>query len=97
MRDSLQKGRKKFSTLRGKCVVNLFFEPSTRTRTSFEKAGKFLSADVINVSASVSSVKKGESLIDTVKNLDMMHPDVVVLRHPCEGAPNTVNLSKRPA
>jgi len=90
VRDSLRKGRKKFSTLRGKCVVNLFFEPSTRTRTSFEKAGKFLSADVINVSASVSSVKKGESLIDTVKNLDMMHPDVVVLRHPCEGAPNTV-------
>jgi len=87
---ALREGRKKFSVLRGKCVVNLFFEPSTRTRSSFEKAGKFLSADVINISTSTSSVKKGESLIDTLKNLDMMHPDVIVLRHPCEGAPYTV-------
>jgi len=90
LKNLLRKGEKKFSALRGKCVVNLFFEPSTRTRSSFEKAGKFLSADVINITASASSVKKGESLIDTLKNLDMMHPDVVVLRHPCEGAPDVV-------
>jgi len=90
VKQALREGKKKFSVLRGKCVVNLFFEPSTRTRSSFEKAGKFLSADVINISASASSVKKGESLIDTLKNLDMMHPDVIVLRHPCEGAPYTV-------
>jgi len=88
VRKAIREGRKKFSALRGKCVVNLFFEPSTRTRSSFEKAGKFLSADVINISTSVSSVQKGESLVDTVKNLDMMHPDVIVLRHPCEGAPH---------
>ena len=88
VRKALREGRKKFSVLRGKCVVNLFFEPSTRTRSSFEKAGKFLSADVINISTSVSSVQKGESLVDTVKNIDMMHPDVIVLRHPCEGAPH---------
>ncbi len=87
VRKALREGRKKFNVLRGKCVVNLFFEPSTRTRSSFEKAGKFLSADVINISTSASSVKKGESLIDTVKNLDMMHPDIIILRHPCEGAP----------
>jgi len=87
LKELLRKGEKKFPVLRGKCVVNLFFEPSTRTRSSFEKAGKFLSADVINISTSQSSVKKGESLIDTVKNLDMMHPDIIVLRHPCEGAP----------
>ncbi len=90
VKKALREGRKKFTVLRGKCVVNLFFEPSTRTRSSFEKAGKFLSADVINITASASSIKKGESLIDTVKNIDMMHPDVVVLRHPCEGAPYTV-------
>ncbi|WP_457568258.1 aspartate carbamoyltransferase catalytic subunit [Desulfurobacterium sp.] len=90
LRRALRNGKKKFSTLRGQCVVNLFFEASTRTRTSFEKAGKFLSADVINISASASSVKKGETLIDTVKNLDMMHPDIIVLRHPCEGAGETI-------
>jgi len=90
VKGALRSDRKKFTVLRGKCVVNLFFEPSTRTRSSFEKAGKFLSADVINISTSVSSVQKGESLIDTVKNLDMMHPDIIVLRHPCEGAPQTV-------
>ncbi|WP_022846717.1 MULTISPECIES: aspartate carbamoyltransferase catalytic subunit [unclassified Desulfurobacterium] len=90
IRETLRKGKKKFSALRGQCVVNLFFEASTRTRTSFEKAGKFLSADVINISASTSSVKKGETLIDTVKNLDMMHPDIIVLRHPCEGAGETI-------
>ena len=97
VRRALREGRKKFSVLRGKCVVNLFFEPSTRTRSSFEKAGKFLSADVINISTSASSVKKGESLVDTVKNLDMMHPDVIVLRHPCEGAPHLAQKFVRAA
>jgi len=77
---------KKRDTLRGKTVINLFYEASTRTRTSFELAGKRLSADVVNVSASASSVSKGESLKDTVKNLEAMHADVIVLRHPSSGA-----------
>jgi aspartate carbamoyltransferase catalytic subunit len=77
---------KKVPALRGKTVVNLFYEPSTRTRTSFEIAGKWLSADVINFSASASSVGKGESLIDTAKNIEAMSPDVVVVRHASAGA-----------
>ena len=72
---------KKVPTLRGKTVVNLFYEASTRTRTSFEIAGKWLSADVINFSASGSSAEKGESLLDTAKNIEAMSPDVVVVRH----------------
>ena len=87
----LRSGRKKFSALRGKSVLNLFYEPSTRTRTSFEMAGKLLSADVINISTSFSSVKKGETLLDTVRTIDMMHPDAVVLRHPCEGSCDLVS------
>jgi aspartate carbamoyltransferase catalytic subunit len=77
---------KKRDTLKGKTVINLFFEASTRTRTSFELAGKRLSADVVNVSTAASSVSKGETLLDTVKNLDAMHTDVIVLRHPSSGA-----------
>jgi aspartate carbamoyltransferase catalytic subunit len=77
---------KKVPALRGKTVVNLFYEPSTRTRTSFEIAGKWLSADVINFSASGSSVGKGETLIDTAKNIAAMSPDVVVVRHSSSGA-----------
>ena len=77
-------------TLRGKTVINLFFEASTRTRTSFELAGKRLCADVINISASTSSAIKGETLLDTVKNLEAMHPDVLVVRHPASGAPHFV-------
>jgi aspartate carbamoyltransferase catalytic subunit len=77
---------KKVPALRGKTVVNLFFEPSTRTRTSFEIAGKWLSADVINFSASASSTSKGESLIDTARNIEAMSPDVVVVRHQSSGA-----------
>src|SRR4051812_37817048 len=69
---------RKAPTLRGKTVINLFFEASTRTRTSFEIAGKRLSADVVNISASSSSVTKGETLLDTVKNLEAMHPDILV-------------------
>jgi aspartate carbamoyltransferase catalytic subunit len=77
---------KKVPTLRGKTVVNLFYENSTRTRTSFEIAGKWLSADVINFSASSSSAAKGESFIDTAKNIAAMSPDVVVVRHSSPGA-----------
>jgi len=78
---------KKVPTLRGRTVVNLFYEPSTRTRVSFEIAAKRLSADVINVSVSGSSVSKGETLLDTVQNLQAMAPDVLVMRHPASGAP----------
>ncbi len=77
---------KKVPALRGKTLINLFYEPSTRTRTSFEIAGKWLSADVINVSTPSSSVAKGESLKDTGLTLQAMHPDIVVLRHPTSGA-----------
>lgn len=77
---------RKVPTLRGKTILNLFYEASTRTRTSFELAGKRLSADVVNISASQSSVSKGESLYDTVKTLEAMRPDVVVLRHDASGA-----------
>ncbi len=77
---------KKVPTLRGKTVINLFFESSTRTRTSFEIAGKRLSADTINISATSSSVTKGETLLDTLRNLEAMNPDVIVLRHPASGA-----------
>ena len=81
-----QRSIKKVPTLRGKTVINLFFENSTRTRTSFEIAGKRLSADVINISASGSSVSKGESLLDTAKNLEAMQPDIIVCRHSSAGA-----------
>ena len=79
---------KKVPTLRGKTVINLFYEASTRTRTSFEIAAKRLSADTINISASTSSVVKGETLIDTAKNLEAMNPDVIVIRHSSAGAPH---------
>jgi len=78
---------KKVPTLRGKTIVNLFFEPSTRTRTSFELAGKRLSADVINVSASTSSVVKGETLLDTARNIEAMNSDIIIMRHSMAGAP----------
>jgi aspartate carbamoyltransferase catalytic subunit len=81
---------KKVPTLRGKTVINLFFESSTRTRTSFEIAGKRLSADVVNISASSSSVSKGETLIDTARTLDAMAADCVVIRHSASGAPYTL-------
>jgi aspartate carbamoyltransferase catalytic subunit len=79
---------KKVPTLRGKTVINFFFEASTRTRTSFEIAGKRLSADTINISASTSSVTKGETLIDTARNLEAMAPDVIVIRHSSPGVPH---------
>jgi aspartate carbamoyltransferase catalytic subunit len=84
---------RKVPTLRGKTIVNLFYEASTRTRSSFELAGKRLSADVINVSTSTSSVTKGETLLDTCKTLQAMHPDIVVIRHSASGAP--LYISKR--
>jgi aspartate carbamoyltransferase catalytic subunit len=77
---------KKQATLDGRTIVNLFFESSTRTRTSFELAGKRLGADIINMSVSTSAIKKGETLIDTAMTLNAMHPDVLVLRHPDSGA-----------
>ena len=77
---------KKVPTLRGKTIVNLFFEASTRTRTSFEIAGKRLSADTINISASSSSVVKGETLQDTAQNIEAMRPDIIVMRHSASGA-----------
>jgi aspartate carbamoyltransferase catalytic subunit len=79
---------KKVPTLRGKSIINLFYEASTRTRTSFEIAGKRLSADTINITASTSSVVKGETLIDTARNLEAMNPDVIVIRHSAAGAPH---------
>ena len=79
---------KKVPTLRGKTIVNLFYEASTRTRTSFEIAGKRLSADTINISSTTSSVVKGETLIDTARNLEAMNPDVIIIRHSAAGAPH---------
>lgn len=84
---------KKVPTLRGKTIINLFFEPSTRTRTSFEIAGKRMSADVINISASSSSVVKGETLIDTASNLQAMSPDIIVFRHSMSGTPHILAKS----
>lgn len=77
---------KKVPTLRGKTIIHVFFEPSTRTLASFDIAGKRLSADTINVSASSSSVKKGETLVDTMRTLESMNPDVLVIRHSESGA-----------
>lgn len=78
---------KKVPTLRGQLIINLFMEPSTRTRVSFEIAEKRLSADTLNLSAAGSSVEKGETLIDTARNLMAMHPDMIVIRHKHAGAP----------
>ena len=78
---------KKVPTLRGHTIVNLFFEPSTRTRLSFEIAAKRMSADTFNVTASASSATKGETLIDTVRNIAAMNPDIIILRHSFSGAP----------
>lgn len=81
-----QRPEKKLSTLRGRTVMNLFFESSTRTRTSFELAGKLLGADVINMSVEGSSIKKGETLIDTAMTLNAMRPNILVVRHNSAGA-----------
>jgi aspartate carbamoyltransferase catalytic subunit len=86
MREIGQRPIKKVPTLRGKTVVNLFFEPSTRTRTSFEIAEKRLSADTLNIAIATSSVLKGETLADTALNIEAMSPDMIVLRHAASGA-----------
>ena len=86
-RDVSKREIKKVPALRGRTVINLFFEASTRTRTSFEIAAKRLSADAVNISVSTSSVSKGETLLDTARNLEAMSPDCIVLRHSMAGAP----------
>src|SRR5678815_5752566 len=86
MREIGERPIKKVPTLRGKTVVNLFFEPSTRTRTSFEIAEKRLSADTLNIAVASSSVLKGETLVDTALNIEAMQPDMIVLRHASSGA-----------
>ncbi|MDO8723287.1 MAG: aspartate carbamoyltransferase catalytic subunit [Syntrophales bacterium] len=88
---------KKVPTLRGKTIINLFLEASTRTRTSFEIAGKRLSADTINISSTTSSIVKGETLIDTARNLEAMNPDLIVIRHSAAGAPQILaRIMKQP-
>ncbi|MTI79777.1 MAG: aspartate carbamoyltransferase catalytic subunit [Firmicutes bacterium] len=86
MKDIIKRKIKKVPTLRGRTVVTLFYENSTRTKTSFDLAGKYLSADTVGLSASSSSVQKGESLIDTARTVEAMGADVVVLRHPAAGS-----------
>jgi aspartate carbamoyltransferase catalytic subunit len=88
MKEVLRRDIKKVPTLRGKSVITLFYEASTRTRVSFEQAGKILSADVINVSGSGSSSEKGESLYNTALTLQAMNADIIVIRHPHSGAPH---------
>lgn len=90
MKEVLGREIKKVPTLRGKTLVNLFYEPSTRTRVSFELAAKNLSADVVNIAASSSSVTKGESLLDTIRTLQALGADMIVMRHPQAGAPYLV-------
>ena len=87
MKEIMGRDIRKVPALRGRTIITLFYEVSTRTRVSFEQAGKILSADVINVTASGSSVSKGESLIDTGKTLQAMGADIIVMRHPSSGAP----------
>lgn len=87
MKDVISRDIKKVPTLRGKSVINLFYEPSTRTRTSFELAGKYMSADTINIAPSTSSIVKGESLIDTGRTLEAMGCDIIIIRHKEAGAP----------
>jgi aspartate carbamoyltransferase catalytic subunit len=82
---------KKVPTLRGKTIINFFFEPSTRTRLSFEVAAKRMSADTFNISASTSSTTKGETLIDTARNLEAMKPDAIIIRHASSGAPQLLS------
>jgi aspartate carbamoyltransferase catalytic subunit len=89
--DQNRRRDKKLSLLRGRTVINLFFETSTRTRTSFELAGKRLGADVINMSVATSAIKKGETLIDTAMTLNAMRPDILVARHPDSGAVNLLS------
>lgn len=90
MKDVIGRDIKKVPTLRGKAMVTVFYEPSTRTRTSFEIAGKYLSADTVNLAVSTSSVQKGESLRDTIKTIEVMGFDLMVMRHAMSGTPHYV-------
>jgi len=89
-REVSERSIKKVPALRGKTVVNLFFEPSTRTRTSFELAAKRLSADIINIAAQTSSLSKGETILDTVRNLEAFNVDIIVIRHQSAGVPHAI-------
>ena len=92
---SLNKSKnKKLDILRGKTQINLFFEPSTRTQSSFELAGKRLGADVMSMNITNSAIKKGETLIDTAMTLNAMHPDIIVVRHQDSGASNLLSYLK---
>ena len=93
MREIGQRPIKKVPTLRGKTIVNMFYEPSTRTRTSFEIAEKRLSADTLSIAAATSSAQKGETLADTAMNIEAMAPDMIVMRHASSGAPHLLSLS----
>lgn len=97
MKNIINRDVKKVPTLRGKSIINLFFEPSTRTRTSFELAGKYLGADVVNITTSASSVVKGESLRDTLMTVEAMGVDAIVMRHEAEGAPHYASKVVSPA
>ena len=96
MKNVIQRDIKKVPTLRGKAIVNLFFEPSTRTRTSFELAGKYLSADVVSINTASSSVVKGESLRDTLYTIEAMGVDAIVMRHKAEGAADFASQVVKP-
>jgi aspartate carbamoyltransferase catalytic subunit len=95
LREVSARAVKKVPTLRGKTVINLFFEPSTRTRSSFEVAEKRLSADILSFSTATSSVTKGETLLDTAHNLEAMAPDIIVIRHESAGAPHLLGRECR--
>jgi aspartate carbamoyltransferase catalytic subunit len=88
MKNQLRAGNKSFDLLKGKSLITLFYENSTRTRTSFELAGKYLGASEVNISVATSSVQKGETLIDTGKTLDALQTDFIAIRHPMAGAPH---------
>jgi aspartate carbamoyltransferase catalytic subunit len=88
MKEIARRPVKKVPALRGKTIVSFFYEPSTRTRVSFDIAAKRLSADLVSLTAGTSSMTKGETLIDTVRNLEVMSPDIIVIRHSCAGVPN---------
>ncbi len=92
-----QRPIKKVPTLRGKTVVLLFFEPSTRTRTSFELAAKRMSADIVNIQTSASSLAKGETLRDTARNIEAMKVDMIIMRHSSSGAPQLLSKSVSPS
>ncbi|MDU4960744.1 MAG: aspartate carbamoyltransferase catalytic subunit [Sporomusaceae bacterium] len=96
MKNIINRDIKKLPSLRGRAVVTLFFEPSTRTRTSFELAGKYLGADVVNITAASSSVVKGESLRDTLLTVEAMGVDAIVMRHSAEGAAHLASEIVRP-